>query len=59
MKVDHHSNYRKRRAQEYPPIHEQLDALWKGGAAAEEMRQRILAIKERYPKDGRGTTSTR
>ena len=27
-----------------------LDALWKGGAAAEEMLTQIQAVKARYPK---------
>jgi hypothetical protein len=34
----------------YPPIGDQLDALWKGGAAAEEMRTTVMAVKEKYPK---------
>ena len=35
---------------QYPPIGDQLDALWKGGAAAEEMLTQIQAVKARYPK---------
>lgn len=42
--------YAERRKAEYPPIEEQLDALWKGGDALEEMRQRVLGVKKRYPK---------
>lgn len=38
------------RANAYPYIGDQLDALWKGGAAAEEMRERIMAVKAKYPK---------
>jgi hypothetical protein len=34
----------------YPSIADQLDALWKGGAAAEEMKATVMAIKEKYPK---------
>jgi len=41
--------YAKRRA-EYPPLGEQLDAVWKGGEAAAEMQARIQAIKQKYPK---------
>ena len=47
-KLDH--DYRELRREEYPAIAEQLDALWKGGQAAEEMRQRILEVKEKFPK---------
>lgn len=43
-------DYRMLRAAAYPPIGDQLDALWKGGAAAEDMLQRVLAVKARYPK---------
>jgi hypothetical protein len=39
----------KRRA-EYPPIGDQLDALWKGGDAAAEMLARVQAVKAKYPK---------
>jgi hypothetical protein len=38
------------RKAEYPPIGDQLDALWKGGAAAEDMLARIQEIKNKYPK---------
>lgn len=38
------------RANEYPSVAEQMDAFWKGGAAAEAMQQRILDIKNKYPK---------
>ena len=40
----------QKRKNAYPPIGDQLDALWKGGAALEEMRQRILDVKSKYPK---------
>ena len=43
-------SYRTLRAAAYPPIGDQLDALWKGGAAAEEMLTQIQAVKARYPK---------
>ncbi len=42
--------YADKRSSEYPPIGDQLDALWKGGAAQEEMAQRVKAVKEKYPK---------
>lgn len=43
-------DYRESRAMAYPPIAEQLDALWKGGEALEAMRQQIMAVKKRFPK---------
>jgi len=43
--------YAELRAKNYPAIGDQLDALWKGGTALEEMRAAILAIKEKYPKE--------
>ncbi len=44
------SAYQELRREEYPTVGDQLDAIWKGGAAAEEMRQRVMAVKEKYPK---------
>lgn len=38
------------RAREYPAMSEQLDAFWKGGAAADAMKEKIAAIKTKYPK---------
>lgn len=38
------------RRAEYPSIEDQLDALWKGGAESEAMRQRIAAVKLKFPK---------
>ncbi len=38
------------RAREYPSVAEQMDAFWKGGAAADAMHQKILDIKNKYPK---------
>jgi hypothetical protein len=42
--------YKNKRLSEYPPIGDQLDALWKGGDAAAEMLLTIQAIKTKYPK---------
>ena len=42
--------YRERRADDYPPLGDQMDAIFKGGAAFEEMRARVLAVKAEYPK---------
>jgi hypothetical protein len=44
------TEYQRQRAPEYPPIGDQLDALWKGGAAAEEMLAKVQAVKAKYPK---------
>jgi hypothetical protein len=43
--------YKYKRAAEYPPIGDQLDALWKGGDAAAEMLAKVQAVKAKYPKE--------
>ena len=47
--VDSHA-YISKRASEYPPIGDQLDALWKGGAEAEAMLAKVQAVKQKFPK---------
>ena len=47
--VNAHAYIAKRQA-EYPPIGDQLDALWKGGEAAAEMLAKVQAVKNKYPK---------
>ena len=47
--VDAHA-YIAKRAAEYPPIGDQLDALWKGGAEAEAMLAIVQAVKQKFPK---------
>lgn len=42
--------YKEKRMAEYPPIGDQLDALWKGGDAAAEMLAKVKAVKTKYPK---------
>lgn len=42
--------YQNQRQMEYPSIGDQLDALWKGGEAAEEMLAKVQAVKAKYPK---------
>jgi hypothetical protein len=42
--------YKELRSAEYPSIGDQLDALWKGGQAAEEMLAIVQSIKNKYPK---------
>jgi len=44
------TQYQRQRASEYPPIGDQLDALWKGGEAATEMLTKVQAVKNKYPK---------
>ena len=43
-------NYVTLRAAAYPPIGDQLDAIWKGGSAEAAMLEAILAVKAKYPK---------
>jgi hypothetical protein len=47
--IDAHA-YIEKRVAEYPPIGDQLDALWKGGDAAAEMLAKVQAVKIKYPK---------
>ena len=42
--------YIAKRVAEYPPIGDQLDALWKGGDAQADMLKQIMAVKSKYPK---------
>jgi hypothetical protein len=42
--------YKYKRQPEYPPIGDQLDALWKGGEDAQEMLAKVQAVKAKYPK---------
>lgn len=44
------TKYQRDRAAEYPPIGDQLDALWKGGDAATAMLAQVQAVKNKYPK---------
>ena len=44
------TTYDEQRKAEYPDIRDQLDALWKGGAEADAMKEIIQAIKAKYPK---------
>ena len=42
--------YRELRAKAYPPVGDQLDALWKGGQGMAEMKADIDKVKSDYPK---------
>lgn len=44
------NGYKERRRAEYPPIGDQLDAIWKGGEDMESMRRQVMAVKEKHPK---------
>lgn len=44
------TSYQRLRAPQYPPIGEQLDALFKAGVFPEDMAARIQAVKDKYPK---------
>ena len=37
-------------AQAYPPIGDQLDAIWKGGDDQADMLKQVMAVKNKYPK---------
>lgn len=43
-------DYESLRRAAYPPLKDQLDAMWKGGAEADAMRATVLGVKERFPK---------
>jgi len=43
-------DYGTSRRAEYPSVEDQLDAFWKGGDEAEAMRERVLAVKDKFPK---------
>lgn len=44
-------SYVEKRRAEYPPIGDQLDALWKGGEAATKMLEKIKQVKANHPKE--------
>ena len=44
------TQYKEQRQLEYPPIGDQLDALWKGGDTATAMLAQVQAVKAKYPK---------
>lgn len=44
------TKYREQRAAEYPPIGDQLDALFHAGVFPAEMAAQIQAVKDKYPK---------
>ncbi len=42
--------YARNRVSEYPPIGDQLDALFKAGVFPADMAAKIQAVKDKYPK---------
>jgi hypothetical protein len=51
LQVEYERNeYQRQRAPEYPDIKDQLDAIWKGEDAYEEMFARVMEVKAKYPK---------
>lgn len=44
--------YKEKRAREYPPLGDQLDALFHAGVFPPEMAAMIQAVKDKYPKGG-------
>jgi hypothetical protein len=45
------SEYQRLRASEYPPIGDQLDALFHAGVFPPEMAAQLQAVKDKYPKN--------
>ena len=43
--------YSEKRRRSYPPIGDQLDALWKGGADADAMKVLVNKVKTDNPKE--------
>jgi len=44
------NKYQRDRVNEYPPIGDQLDALYHGGVFPKEMADLIKSVKDKYPK---------
>jgi hypothetical protein len=44
------TQYQRQRAAEYPPIGDQLDALFKAGVFPADMAATLQAVKDKYPK---------
>ena len=42
--------YQRDRLPEYPPIGDQLDALYHAGVFPKEMADKLKAVKDKYPK---------
>ncbi len=44
------NSYQRKRVDAYPPIGDQLDALWKGGDDADAMKILVNKVKSDFPK---------
>lgn len=44
------TEYKRLRSMEYPPIGDQLDALYHAGIFPQEMADKLKAVKDKYPK---------
>ena len=44
------TEYQRQRALEYPPVGDQLDALFHAGVFPSEMAAKLQAVKDKYPK---------
>jgi hypothetical protein len=51
MENNQQPTYSFLRTQEYPPIGDQLDDLFKQGAFSAEMTAKLQAVKDKYPKE--------
>jgi hypothetical protein len=53
LRAKYESNeYQRLRAEEYPPIGDQLDALFHAGLFPPEMAALLQAVKDKHPKGG-------
>lgn len=50
QKEENKKNYALFRERDYPKIGDQLDAIWKGEPFLSEMKAKIMAVKEKWPK---------
>lgn len=44
------SEYQRQRAEEYPPITDQLDMIYHAGQGGDAFQAAIRAVKDKYPK---------
>jgi hypothetical protein len=50
QKIEDDTFYKRQREKEYPPIGDQLDALFHAGVFPPEMQSLIQEVKNKYPK---------
>ena len=44
------NEYKRSRADKYPPIGDQLDMIFRAGLGGDEFQATIQAVKDKYPK---------